>query len=66
MPKLSRLFLLVGVLGGVPTWIGCGDSADNKVVVPEVGPAEKSRGSMDAYLKEHPKAAKQSKRTVPQ
>ena len=62
MRKLSRLLLLTGVLGGVPMWAGCGDSGSDKpvVVIPDVPPAEAAKSSMDAYLKDHPAAAKKA------
>jgi hypothetical protein len=54
---LAGLLLLGFIIG--PLVSGCGSSKDNKVVIPEVSPADQSKDSMDFYRSKIPgKAAK--------
>ena len=67
MRKLNRALILGLMLGLCPAILGCGETSDSKpvMVVPDVPPAESSRGSMDSYLKAHPAAAKTANKEMP-
>jgi hypothetical protein len=65
MHKLSSMLLFGMFVGMLPMVAGCGESSDKPtVVVPAVPPAEAARASMQAYLKDHPAAAKKADKTI--
>jgi hypothetical protein len=65
MRTLSSMILFGVLVGVLPMVAGCGESSDKPtVVVPPEPPAVTSKASMQAYLKDHPAAAKKADKTI--
>ena len=66
MMLTTKVRCAVFALGGVMLWAGCGDTTNTAPVMvkPDVPPEVQGKDSMNAYLKDHPKAAKDAGKGV--